>query len=213
MTEPETWWRGGSPPESYDGGGTHGVVLTGGVTAEDVLAAPTSGSGLKGVRLFRSRLDGEELDLSDLHLHVRWSELEDCTLRQRTRPVLNDHGIAAQGSLGAVPSIYRRCTFERVRFKNRGGFGLGQARFEGCRFVACRWEGSFAHSADLVGCVFTGRMNGCVWFGRDRAHERVNEVRDNDFTGVEFTDNVGWRADFPFAQQSWPTGYLPSRGD
>ena len=133
-----------------------------------------------------------------------------CTLRQRTRPVLNDHGIAAQGSLGAAPSIYRRCTFERVRFKTRGGFGLGQARFEECRFVDCRWEGSFAYSADLVDCVFSGRMNGCVWFGRDG--ERVNEIHGNDLTGVDFTRNVGWRADFPFAEQTWPEGYLRSRG-
>lgn len=186
-------------------------MLTGEVHAEDLAAAPVTNSGLRGVRLFRARLVREDLDLTDLHLHVRWSELEDCRISQRVRPVLNEHGMAAQGSLGAAPSVYRRCTFTRVRFKTAGGFSLGQARFEECRFESCRWEGAFAHAADLLDCTFTGRMNGCVWFGEDRRTGRRNEVRGNDFSGVDFTGNVGWRADFPFAEQAWPEGYLRRR--
>jgi hypothetical protein len=88
-----------------------------------------------------------------------------------TRPALNNNGFAAQGSLGNSPSLFRSCTFERVRFKTLGGFNLGQAWFDDCRFVDCLWEGHFALSASLVNCTFTGRMNGCAW-----SAEQINDA-------------------------------------
>src|SRR5690242_11319898 len=114
------WWRGTPAPPAYDGHGTQGTILTGDVTSAEVEAAPVTNSGLRGVRLFRARVLEQELDLSDLHLHVRWSELEVCRLTQRARPVLNEHGATAQGSLGAAPSVYRRCVFRRGRFRTGG---------------------------------------------------------------------------------------------
>ena len=39
------------------------------------------------------------------------------------------------------------------------------------------------------------------------------EARDNDFTGVRFTDNVGWRFGFPLADQRFPDGYVPRVDD
>ncbi|WP_156971227.1 hypothetical protein [Knoellia sinensis] len=147
-----------------------------------------------------------------MSLSSAWSEFSDCRFRQRVRPILTEHGFAAQGSFGNGPSIYRGCTFERVRFKGLGGFSMMNARFEDCTFVNCRWEGHFAHAADLINCTFSGRMNGCVWFGHSGNPERGgrrNVIRGNDFTQVVMTHNVGWRNGFPVSDQLWPEGHRP----
>ena len=154
---------------------------------------------------------GGDVDLTHTHVGVAWSELEDVRFRQRGGPVLAPSGAAAQGSFGVRDSVYRRCTFEGVRFKTLGGFSLGRARYEECTFVDCRWEGHLAHDADLIGCTFRGRMNGCVWFGAssDEPGARRNELRDNDFTDVRFTTNVAWRSGFPLEAQRFPDGFEP----
>lgn len=208
MTDFPDWWRGQRPPAKDD---SPFPGMSGPLMSLDLDAIPPHAStGHRPVRFFRARARGLELRLDDVHLAVRWSEFDGCTFRQRVRPVLNERGYAAQGALGG-PAIYRSCTFERVRFKLLGGFSLGRARFEDCTFRNCRWEGHFAHSADLVGCTFIGKMNGCVWFGEERSSDsrRRNEITGNDFTQTVFTDNVGWRFDFPLADQLFPDGFQP----
>jgi len=205
------WWRGRRAPESCDWARP---VFQGPLLALDLGAVPRfEATGLHELRFFRARARGLEMSLTDVHLTVGWSEFDGCTFRQRVRPVLNEAGFAAQGSFGNHPAIYRSCTFERVRFKLLGGFSLGQARFEDCMFLNCRWEGSFAHSADLLRSRFVGKMNGCVWFGEDRRREgqqsRRNDIVGNDFTQTVFTDNVGWRFNFPVEDQMFPSGYQP----
>ena len=65
----------------------------------------------------------------------------------------------------------------------------------------------------LVNCTFGGGMNGCVWFGdSDQGRSGVpsrNVLRDNDFSLVQFGDNVGWRRSFPLQDQRWSDGYTP----
>jgi len=61
--------------------------------------------------------------------------------------------------------------------------------------------------ASLVGCTFAGRMNACAWFGGSERGPNVH--RGNDFSAVQFTDNVGWRSSFPVHDQRWPEGYVP----
>jgi hypothetical protein len=209
MEEFPDWWRGQRPPSAYDG---PRPVFQGPLFSLDLAEVPlVEALGHRALTFFRARARGMDLWLNDVRLVVSWSEFDGCTFRQRVNPVRNAQGYSAQGSLAQRPSIYRSCTFERIRFKNAGGFSLGQARFENCSFVNCRWEGSFAHSADLVDCTFVGKMNGCVWFGEERQpRQRRNEVRGNDFTGTVFTDNVGWRFGFPVADQIWPEGYQPT---
>ena len=205
------WWRGRRPPEVYDG---PRPVLQGPLFSLDVDQLPQNDhTGLRQLRLFRARARGLDVPLTEASLHVRWSEFDGCRFQQRVRPVLNAAGIAAQRSFGVEPSIYRSCTLERVRFKLLGGFSMGKARFEGCTFLNCRWEGAFAHHADIVGCEFVGKMNGCVWFGEDRRDPhrlRVNEIGGNDFTGVVFSQNVSWRHNFPVERQRFPPGYTPT---
>jgi hypothetical protein len=208
--EDPVWWRGRQPADEPRGDVDPGTLLTGALgQVPDRPLVPAL--GLRPTRLFRAEVTGALLRLDDLHLGVEWSTFEDCTFRQRVRPVLNEHGVAAQGSLGIGAALYRGCRFERVRFKTMGGYILGEARFEDCTFVSCRWDGHFAHAADLVGCTFVGRMNGCVWFGHDSGHdgERRNTIEGNDFTRTTFTDNVAWRAGFPLDQQRWPDGFTP----
>lgn len=201
--QPE-WWRGEKPADAPRGQLSRGLV-TGAVGA--VPDGDLDQIGARPVYFFAAVASGTELWLNDVHLTVEWSEFNDCHFRQRVKPITNEQGFSAQGSFGNTPAIYRNCVFERVRFKRLGGFNLSRGWFEACTFVNCRWEGHFAHDASLVDCTFLGRMNGCVWFGEsDRG---PNVVRGNDFSQVQFTDNVGWRRSFPVKQQQWPTGYSP----
>ena len=163
--------------------------------------------GSRPIYFFSAVVSGTELALDEVHLSAEWSEFNDCRFRQRVRPVTNEHGFSAQGSFANSPAIYRNCTFDRVRFKRLGGFNLSRGWFEGCTFVNCRWEGHFATDASLVDCTFVGKMHGCAWFGESVQGPNVN--RGNDFSAVEFTDNVGWRHSFPVKDQHWPKGYRP----
>jgi hypothetical protein len=164
-------------------------------------------TGLHSLFFFNASVTEIELWLDEAHLAAAWSEFTNCHFRQRVRPVTHEQGISAQGSFANRPTLYRNCVFEGVRFKRLGGFNLSRGWYEDCTFLNCRWEGHFAHDASLVNCTFLGRMNGCGWFGEsDRG---ANVVRGNDFTEVQFTDNVGWRRSFPLAQQHWPPGFQP----
>ena len=216
MTGEPEWWRAQQPtavvPAGWGWGRNQG--LTGSYRGALPGAEEPEGGddALRPLHVFRASVADVAVRLDNAHLAVAWSEFDGCHFRQRTGPVRNSHGDTAQGSFGNKPSIYRGCTFERVRFKLLGGFSLAQARFEDCTFLSCRWEGHFAHDADLVGCRFVGRMNGCVWFGTGSTVGRAarrNVVEGNDFTQTRFTTNVGWRRDFPIADQHWPDDYRP----
>ncbi len=206
------WWRGESPSTHPRGFPPAGSLLTGPVRTlpgtTSVLTDP-----LQELNFFAAEASGVELWLTGVHLTVEWSEFDRCSFRQRGRPVLNAGGVAAQGCFGNTPAVYRNCTFDRVRFKTLGGFTTGRATFEDCTFLNCRWEGHFAYETQLIRCRFTGRMNGCVWGGDPSdtgdAATRPNVITGNDFRGATITDNVGWRAAFPLADQIWPAGYTP----
>ena len=205
MTDPARWMRGLQPATGPRGQDVENL-LTGSHTG---IALPPveEGIGLRRLYAFDARITGARLVLDDLHLTVESSKFEDCHFRQRTRPVLNAYGIAAQGSFANTPSRYRGCTFERVRFKMLSGFSLGRALFEGCTFVNCRWEGHFAHDGWLVDNRFLGPMNGCAWYGH--GVDGANLIEGNDFTVVRFTSNVAFRDGFPITAQQWPAGYRP----
>jgi hypothetical protein len=202
------WWRGENPAGEPRGQLRRGL-LTG--VVDEIPTSELDQYGSRPLYFFSAAVSDVNLSLDDVHLTVEWSEFSDCHFRQRVKPITNEQGFAAQGSLANSPAIYRNCVFERVRFKRLGGFNLSRGWFEGCTFINCRWEGHFAHDASLVDCTFLGTMNGCVWFGdSDRG---ANLLRRNDFTDVRFTDNVGWRHSFPVEQQLWPAGYIPRTDD
>lgn len=181
-----------------------------GATSARPVPGPAEG-GLVARLFFRALISDVDLVLNDVQLAVAWSQFDRCLFRQRVRPVLNEYGVAAQGSFGIRPTLYRDCTFERVRFKQLGGFNMDSARFERCTFIHCRWEGHFATEADLIDCVFVGRMNGCTWSARTRRSgpSRRNVIEGNDFTATQSTANVGLAVqDFPIYAQL-AVDYLP----
>jgi len=78
-----------------------------------------------------------------------------------------------------------------------------------CRFERCHFSGHFS-SADYIDYTFTGKIDGCVWYGTVPAGhvdvDRHNVITGNDFAGAVFSANVGWRGDIDFAAQQWPDG-------
>lgn len=211
------WWRG--RPYGYDS--PHlledSYPINTGDVQELAWGEPDS-TGLRSLVFSQARVVGQEIWLNDASFHARWSEFDDCHFRQRVRPICNEFGFSAQGSFGG-PSIYRGCTFERVRMKTLGGFMVSGAWFENCTFINCRWEGHRSFEASYVDCTFMGKMNGTVWFGENRAASaglrqldgRINTIRGNDFSQVTMTDNNAWRHNFPVDDQRWPEGYVPDQ--
>lgn len=205
MESTPAWWRGHVPPLSTRRLGTE---VQSGSIREFSLPPVQDGLGLRDLHVVAAVVEGAALSLNDVQLTVEWSEFRGCRFTQAVKPVLNDYGIAAQGSFGITPAIYRDCTFSRVRFKQLGGFMLGHATFENCEFVDCRWEGHFAHDAWLLNNIFVGKVTGCVWFGR--GSDGVNRIEGNDFTRAMLTANTGFRDGFPVDAQTWPPGFQPT---
>src|SRR6478735_10986201 len=199
------WWRGATPADAPARDSWPTPRLTGNIDA--IPDGELDPQGLRPLFFFKASMTDKALWLNDARLAVEWSEFTNCHFRQRVKPITNEHGFSAQGSFANRPALYRNCVFERVRFKLLGGFSMSRGWYEGCTFLNCRWEGHFAHDASVVNCTFRGRMNGCVWFGEsDRG---PNGLRGNDFTQVQFTDNVAWRRSFPVGEQTWPPGFQP----
>ncbi len=209
MASEPAWWRGEKPAAEPRGSALDEVQR--GEFSEFAVAPVVAGIGLREVNVFDARVTGADLALTDLHLKVEWSEFNDCRFHQKARPVLNEYGIAAQGSFGNSPAIFRNCTFEGVRFKLLGGFSMSRATFEDCTFVNCRWEGHFANDAWLINNRFIGKMNGCVWFGAGDVGRNV--IAGNNFSETIFTTNVAFRNAFPVDDQTWPDGYEPLEDD
>ena len=199
------WWRGETPSGAPRG--VPGPGLVSGAVEELPWVEIDPVSGLRRRYFFSAAVSDTFLCLDNVGLTVEWSEFTNVHFRQKNRPITNELGLSAQGSFGNSPAYYRNCVFEGVRFKQLGGFTLSRGWFEGCKFINCRWEGHFAMSASLVDCSFSGRMNGCAWFGDSERGPNIH--RGNDYSAVQFTDNVAWRYSFPVADQKWPEGYVP----
>jgi hypothetical protein len=206
------WWRGTLPQKLPVYGG--GKSIRGEVREFDSAQVPAGKYSLLRPVFFQQAIAaGVEVELDGLFLSVAWSEFDRCTFRQRSGR-LNAQGEAAQGSFGNRPSIYRDCDFVGVRFGNLRRFSTGAARFQRCRFDRCHFNGHFSRNTDYVDCVFTGKMDGCVWYGTvphgDDDAGRRNVITGNDFSSAVLGSNVGWRGDFDFSAQRWPDGYLPA---
>lgn len=202
------WWRDTTP----DRGAVSGDwVLTGNVTEIDGSRAnPGTYQDLVGLGFEQAQVSALTVPLDEVHLSVAWSEFIGCTFTQRSRRLMAS-GAAAQGSFGNRPSLYRNCTFKGVQFGSPGRFSLGAARFERCVFEGCGWRSTFNYDADLVACVFTGKMQSGALGGVSPRTGRVNELVKNDFTAAEISDSFAWRYDFPIAQQTWPPGCVPAQ--
>jgi hypothetical protein len=200
------WWRGTRPER---GSFLGGWVETGVVPEIDAdRLSPGTYQDLVSLAFSEAQVSGLTIPLDEAHLAVAWSEFSGCTFTQRSRRLMAD-GSAAQGSFGTRPSIYRDCTFKGVQFGSPGRFSLGAARFERCVFDKCGWRSTFNYEADLMECVFTGKMQSGAFGGESSRTGRRNEILGNDFSAAEISDNFAWRFGFPVAEQTWPAGYVP----
>jgi uncharacterized protein YjbI with pentapeptide repeats len=163
---------------------------------------------LRGYAFDEVKANGTEFDLDEVHLFILWSEFVNCVFRQRAKPLGDPR---PQGDLGWRPTTFRGCTFERVQFRIRGGFDVGQARFEDCLFRHCRFHEHFSHCADYVNCTFEGTISMAVFFGRDTGdwcRGKRNEFRGNDFRKAKL-QSVDFRKGIRVDEQLWPEGYQP----
>jgi len=109
---------------------------------------------------------------------------------------------------GKNPSRYVDCTFDGIRFRK---LLFGLARFERCSFLDVKIVNVFSHGAEFVDCVFSGTMNGAVFYGRvvgidaEFISRRMNEIRGNDFSRMNLSD-VSFRAGVDLRLQKLPVG-------
>lgn len=139
----------------------------------------------------------------------------------------------------AVGSRFEHCRFDKVRFGNIVfGGGREQSEYFECsfdgirsdyyltgfsRFVHCSFRdvdlrGWRCDKTEFIDCVFTGRLEECIFYGtvpeKDRpwVGREKNEFRGNDFSGCDLVD-VAFRAGIDLEQQRLPTGpdylYIP----
>lgn len=108
---------------------------------------------------------------------------------------------------GREMSEYIECSFDGVRIWHGGGF----ARFVRCSFKKIDFRSWMCFGTELVDCVFTGRLKGCIFNGtlleQDQpflGRER-NEFHGNDFSGTDL-DDVAFRTGIDLTQQRLPCG-------
>lgn len=116
-------------------------------------------------------------------------------------------GARLRGSLGlgVVDSVYRECRFGRSDL--RGIYpGPGTARFERCSFENVRLKTFIAHHAEFVECVFTGTVQGVMFWGHglsDAEQRYRNEFQGNDFSRAKLVD-VGFAGGIDLLAQRLP---------
>ena len=207
------WWHGPTPRPAWARANDYEVVLSGEVDEFRADAAPLTGT-LRHFVFDQAHVTGVTLPLDEVALTVGWSEFEDCTFTQRSRP-LHPGGSPPQGSFAHRPSVYRRCVFRGVSFRVRTGFSVHVARFEDCVFERCKFTEHFSFCADYLNCRFVGPMKTAVFYGtapvgEDFCSGRRNTIEGNDFTETDFSsNNVAWRGGVDLAAQRWPAGYEP----
>jgi hypothetical protein len=112
-------------------------------------------------------------------------------------------------------SEYIECSFDGTRSEDYlGGF----ARFVGCSFKDVDIRGWRSDDAEFIDCMFTGRLEECIFYGtvpeKDRpwVGREKNEFRGNDFSGCDLV-GVAFRTGIDLNLQCLPAGpeylYLP----
>jgi hypothetical protein len=116
---------------------------------------------------------------------------------------------------GMELSDYVDCSFDGIRVRY---VSAGFARFVRCSFRDVDVRDWRCTKAELIDCVFTGRLEECIFYGTVREEDRPwvgrekNEFRGNDFSGCDLVD-VAFRTGIDLSLQRLPTGpeylYLP----
>ncbi|HEY7071700.1 MAG TPA: hypothetical protein VH479_16355 [Acidimicrobiales bacterium] len=155
--------------------------------------------------------DGAQFDLTDVVLTIQRSAFSACRFVQKRRRASD--GTGGSGSLARHASVYRECVFEGVRFRVRGGFSVGAARFERCTFIRCDFGEHFSFCADHIDCTFVGPVKRAVFYGQAPEGHHCDGKR-NVFEGNDFTEavlhDVGFRGGIDATLQRWREGFDPT---
>ena len=112
-------------------------------------------------------------------------------------------------------TVYRHCTFERVKLRN---FGI--ADFYNCTFINCDFQtafiaASFAHCnfiGEVANCVFCGPQYNRYYYGNRLDYWASNKGRlhDVDLTKASLID-VDFRGGIDLSTTKFPTDYETDR--
>lgn len=112
-------------------------------------------------------------------------------------------------------TVYRNCTFERVKLRD---FGI--ADFYDCSFINCDFQSAFI-TASFTHCNFIGKISDCVFCGPQyKRYYYMNQLNywvsnkgrlhDVDFTKATLTD-VDFRGAIDLSTTKFPTDYKINR--
>ena len=109
-----------------------------------------------------------------------------------------------------LQSVFRHCRFDDTDLAKADP---GQTRFEDCSFTGAKIEKWYAYTAEFVGCVFSGPITQCKFYGRPWGvgaqkldpKRATNEFRDNDFSRADLVDTIFIQG-IRFNEQRWPDG-------
>ncbi len=110
---------------------------------------------------------------------------------------------------GLEDSLYVNCSFDRSTI---WAMAAGNARFEACSFRDVEVFQFFAHSIEIIDCVFSGIVKQAYFNGTVPVEDagalgrKTNEFRGNDFSGATFVD-VAFRTGIDLSQQKLPEGW------
>jgi hypothetical protein len=135
------------------------------------------------------------------HFGSHGSRFEDCNF---SRLRLDSLSFGA----GEEKSEYINCMFDGSKFF--ANTLLGKARFVNCSFRNIRSSRFLLTAGDLIGCVFSGRMDSTQIWGSTgpRAYiygDFTNTIEGNDFSAVDFGDTE-FRFGIDLAKQVLPSG-------
>lgn len=155
-----------------------------------------------GERLYLSdvELTGEDFSGRRLHtLSTANSTFRNCRFEQMRVEV-------ASFGVGGFPSWFVECSFDGSRMWILGS----SARFERCTFRDVDVRKWVTDTAEMVDCVFSGKLRDVVFLGTVSEEElrRVlgrerNEFHGNDFTGCTVFD-VAFRTGIDLTRQRFP---------
>jgi hypothetical protein len=162
-----------------------------------------SGCQKDEIVVFRQTLEGA--DFTGRHPHLL-SIVESSLTACNFSGLQADRGGERSLGGGMGLTVYRKCVFDGVRFLD---VLPGNATFVDCSFKDVYIERLFCHSAQFVGCVFSGTLRSVVFSAvsgeLDLDRRTHNEYGDNDFTRAVL-DDVSFQGGIDINLQKLPSG-------
>lgn len=137
---------------------------------------------MNDIEIIKKRLKSESFSGKKVSKFVAVEcEFVDCSFQN-----MNIKDICFGG--GSKPTRYVNCTFDNTTFSSNAP---GLARFESCSFKNVTVGKLFCVDVEFIECVFSGEIKQGNFVGIHREIDgtsKVNEFKDNDFTGLTLGD-------------------------